>query len=102
MLASGENALMSRTVTLTVDIDEPLFDALQSAVSEGEASSVAELVSGIVAEWCEAPRTQGVDVEAWVRRGVEESVADPHPGFSVDDAFTQARDRLFKPQSKAS
>ena len=102
MLETGESALMSRTVTMTVDIDEPLFDALQSAVSEGEASSVAELVSRIMAEWCEARRAQCIEAEAWVRRGVEESVADPHPGFSVDDAFAQARDRLFKPQSKAS
>ena len=93
---------MSRTVTLTVDVDERLFDALQSAVSEGEASSVAELVSRIMADWCEARRAQAVEVEAWVRRGVEESVADPHPGFSLDDAFAEARERLFKPQSKAS
>ena len=93
---------MPRTVTLTVDIDEQLFDALQSAVSEGEGSSVAELVSRIMADWCEARGPQAVEVEAWVRRGVEESVADPHPGFSVDDAFAEARERLFKPQSKAS
>lgn len=93
---------MSRTITLSFDVDKELLDALQMAVSEGEASSVPELVAEIMTGWRDARHEQPTEEESWVRRGVEESIADSHPGFSVDEAFTEARDRLSKPQSKAS
>jgi Arc/MetJ-type ribon-helix-helix transcriptional regulator len=93
---------MTGTVTVTVEIESELADKLRAAVAEDEASSVSELVARIMMDWSQARRAGSSEDDRWARRGVEESVADSHPGFEIDDAFAQARATLLRPQSKAS
>ena len=93
---------MTRTVTVTADVEDWILAELQAAVAVGEAASVVELVGRIVTEGLISIRSTARDYEDWARAKVEESLRDPHPGFPVEEVFSEARSRLARPQSKAS
>jgi antitoxin ParD1/3/4 len=74
----------SRPVTVTLG---DLKDRVDARVKTGAYASVSEVMRAAV----RALDREEAAVDAWLKRAVDQALADPRPNVSIDEAFRRVR-----------
>ena len=80
---------MGKIERIVADLPEDVFADIEEAVSAGEFGSVGEAVTQMATEWVADRRADAPEFVARARKAIEDSRADPHPGYPIEEVFAE-------------
>ena len=80
---------MGKIERIVADLPEDVFADIEQAVSAGEFGSVSEAVAHMAKAWVADRRADAPSFVARTRKAIEDSRADPHPGYPVDEVLAE-------------
>jgi len=80
---------MGKIERIVADLPEEVFADIERAVSAGEFGSVGEAVTQMATAWAADRRSDTPQFIARVRKAIEDSRADPHPGYPLDEVLAE-------------